>query len=80
MKKIQITYFAILRDQRGLEEETLETNLSTAEELFVELKEKHGFSLDKHHMKVAINDSFAQWSARLEPGDHVTFIPPVAGG
>jgi molybdopterin converting factor small subunit len=27
-----------------------------------------------------VNNDFADWSRRLEAGDSVVFIPPVAGG
>jgi molybdopterin synthase sulfur carrier subunit len=29
---------------------------------------------------VAVNTEFADWSRRLNAGDTVVFIPPVAGG
>jgi molybdopterin converting factor small subunit len=31
-------------------------------------------------LRVAINEEFADWTRPLEDGDHVVFIPPVAGG
>jgi molybdopterin converting factor small subunit len=31
-------------------------------------------------LRVAVNDEFCEWSAPLQPGDRVVFIPPVAGG
>jgi sulfur-carrier protein len=31
-------------------------------------------------MRVAVNDEFCEWSQRLNAGDRVVFIPPVAGG
>jgi molybdopterin converting factor small subunit len=31
-------------------------------------------------VKVAINDEFADWQHKLQDGDTVVFIPPVAGG
>ena len=78
--KINITYFAILQDERGLSSESLETTASTPSELYSELKEKHGLSLTKCRLKVAVNDDFADWDFSLKEGDNVVFIPPVAGG
>ncbi len=78
--KINITYFAILQDQRGVANEVYETNLSTPGELYKELQVKYGFTLTKCRLKVAVNDKFADWQTPLQNGDKVVFIPPVAGG
>ena len=78
--KINITYFAILQDERGLPSETVETAASNPADLFRELKDAHGFSLTQCRLKVALNDEFAGWDSELNEGDSVVFIPPVAGG
>jgi len=78
--KINITYFAILQDERGLPSESLETSASNPAELYAELKNEHSFSLTKCRLKVAVNDEFADWDSALAEGDNVVFIPPVAGG
>jgi molybdopterin converting factor small subunit len=31
-------------------------------------------------LRVAVNESFSDWSRPLAEGDRVVFIPPVAGG
>lgn len=77
---ITVQYFALLREQRGLDNETLETTARTGRELYETLRSQHGFSLASEQMRVAINDAFADWDAPLTPGCSVTFIPPVAGG
>ena len=77
---ISIHYYAVLRDQRGLQAEAIETNASTPNALYQELAAKHGFRLERQSLKVAINDEFAAWDATLKNGDTVVFIPPVAGG
>jgi len=41
---------------------------------------RHGFTLAPEHLKVAVNSEFSDWSRPLAAGDHVVFIPPVAGG
>ncbi len=77
---LSIQYFALLRDQRGLDSETLATSANTPAELYASLAEQHGFTLPQSALQVAINDEFAHWSTPLADGDSIVFIPPVAGG
>ena len=80
MKSVRVRYFALLREQRGLDEETVATTAGSASELYEELRARHGFALGAERLRVAINDSFAPWEAPLTDGDALVFIPPVAGG
>lgn len=77
---ITIHYFAFLREQRGLESETIKLTAATARELYQTLARQYGFSLPEANIAVAINDRFAPLDQPLQQGDRVTFIPPVAGG
>ncbi len=79
-RPITIRYFAILRDQRGLAFETIETDAQTASDLYDRLAERHGLTLPRDRLRVAVNEEFADWSAALAANDTVVFIPPVAGG
>lgn len=79
-KKIQIFYYALLREERGLSEETVGTSARTAQELYEELKKKYHFKLSADILKAAVNDEFAKWDTLLKSGDKIIFIPPVAGG
>lgn len=79
-KSLKIGYYALLREQRGISEEALESDAGTPEELYATLKAEHGFSLDVDQLKVVINDTFKPWDTPLQPNDNVVFIPPVAGG
>ena len=79
-KTIHLQYFALLREERGLSNETIETKAATALELYEELKEQHGFRLSSELLRVAINDEFKRWDSPLKTNDTVVFIPPVAGG
>ena len=45
MKTIDVQYFAILREQRGLGREKVSTAAVTAGELYAELGARHGFTL-----------------------------------
>jgi molybdopterin synthase sulfur carrier subunit len=80
VKNIHVQYFAILREQRGLGQERLNTAAATAADLYAELRARHGFTLPAERLRVAVNDEFAPWTAPLSEGDALVFIPPVAGG
>ena len=80
MKTIKIQYYAILREQRGLNAETISTTALTAQALYNELKIKHSLTLKTDLLKVAINNTFSDWNTALCDGDEVVFIAPVAGG
>lgn len=79
-KTIRIQYFAILREQAGRSEETIDTPARTAAELFEQVRARHRFQLSPAQLKVAVNSEFADWQTQLAHGDTVVFIPPVAGG
>ena len=79
MVSIRIEYFAILRERAGRNTEEVETDAGTVAELFDELRARYRFP-EMGQLKVAINDEFGDWNARLSDGDSVVFIPPVAGG
>lgn len=79
-KSIDLDYFAIFREVRKKDRETVSTSAATLGELYAELRERHRFSLPHEAVRVAVNDEFASWESALSDGDRVTFIPPVAGG
>jgi molybdopterin converting factor subunit 1 len=79
-KTVSVRYFAILREQRGLDEETVTTGASTAADLYEELRASHRFTLPADRLRVAINDDFQAWGTPVRDGDALVFIPPVAGG
>lgn len=77
---IQLYYFALLQDQRGLSEEILELGPQTAAQLYEALKAKHGFTLAPEALRISVNQEFVPWETELKDGDEVVFIPPVSGG
>ncbi len=79
-RPVTLRYFAILREQRGLEAETVNTAAQTPRALYREVADAHGFTLAAERVGVAINNAFATWDHPLAAGDTVVFIPPVAGG
>lgn len=77
---LHVQYFAILREQRGLNAEKLTTSAATPAALYNELRERHRFTLPAERVRAAVNDEFVAPDAMLRDGDRVVFIPPVAGG
>ena len=80
LMQLKIQYYALMREQAGRSEETLETSASTPAGLYEELVARYGFTLSREQLKVAVNSEFSDWSRPLKIGDAVVFIPPVAGG
>jgi molybdopterin synthase sulfur carrier subunit len=80
MLTLHIQYFAILREQRGLTQETLTTSAATPTALYDELRARHGFTLPADRVRAAVNDDFVSATHSLRDGDRLVFIPPVAGG
>ena len=78
--QLKIQYYALMREQAGRSEETLETSSVTPADLYGELATRYRFTLTRDQLKVAVNSEFSDWSRRLSAGDAVVFIPPVAGG
>jgi sulfur-carrier protein len=79
-KTIMVQYFAILREQRGVSQETLTTTAATPAALYEELRARHPFTLPGDRVRAAVNDAFVAADAPLREGDRIVFIPPVAGG
>ncbi|MEE8077567.1 MAG: MoaD/ThiS family protein [Pseudomonadales bacterium] len=80
MKMIHIQYFAVLRELAGRSDEAVATDAETAAQLYGELLERYGFTLDPNQLRVVVNDAFGEWTTPLRDGDEVVFLPPVAGG
>ncbi len=80
MKSINVRYFAMLQEERGLPSEKIDTASATVFDLYEELRQSHSFSHSQNNLRVAINDKFVDWRAELKNNDKVVFIPPVSGG
>jgi molybdenum cofactor guanylyltransferase len=78
--QLRIQYYALMREQAGRSEETLQTSAETPADLYAELVARYGFTLSREQLKVAVNSEFSDWSRKLAANDAVVFIPPVAGG
>lgn len=79
-RHISVQYYALLREQAGRSSERLVTTAGTPRELYDQLRQRHPFSLAPEMLRVAVNSEFGDWEQRLQEGDSVVFIPPVAGG
>jgi molybdopterin converting factor subunit 1 len=80
MKTIHIKYFALLKEERGMNSETLQTDCLTVYDLYVYLKSAHGFKLSPEILRVSLNGQYVHWQTHINDNDEVVFIPPVAGG
>ena len=79
-RPLKVQYYALLREQAGRSHETVTSRARNARELFEELRAVRGLTLRPEHLRVAVNEEFADWERPLAPGDTVVFLPPVAGG
>lgn len=79
-KQIDVHYYALFRDARGTDAETVTTAAASPRELYQELGLNATFRLDTGALKVALNDAFTSWDAPLQDGDLVVFIAPTSGG
>lgn len=77
---VTLEYFAQLRDEAGCPTETVTTQATTLATLYDECSARHGFSLPRMRLRVAVNAAFTPWDHRPVDGDHIVFIPPVSGG
>ena len=80
MPCVTVQYYAQLREQAGSSAEQAETAAPDLAALYDELAQRHGFSLPRGVLKVAVNAQFTEWSQAPQAGDVIVFIPPVAGG
>ena len=80
MPRVNLHYYALLREQAGRQSETVDTSSATPAALYAELAARYGFRLPASQLQVAVNAAFADWERPLADGDEIVFIPPVAGG
>lgn len=80
MSDVTIEYFAFLKEQAGISQETGAFAGQTAGQVYAEIAKNRGFSMCKSKLTFAVNDQFVQKDHVLAAGDRLVFIPPVAGG
>lgn len=79
--RIRVLLFAAYRDLAGASELALELPAGATAEDLVTAARRHG---DLHRLPtqpvIAINRRYATLDSRLNDGDEVALLPPVAGG
>ena len=82
--KVQVLYFAALREQLGVECEEVELSDSATAADLLQLLAARGNAWaavqDGAGTRLAINQEFAEPDACLSDGDEVGLFPPVTGG
>lgn len=78
--RIDVRYFASLRETAGVSVERIETAATDLVSLYAELQARHGFTLPAERLRAAIDGAFARWDTPLRDGAEVAFLPPVSGG
>jgi molybdopterin synthase sulfur carrier subunit len=76
---VTVLYFASLRDAAGMDSERVDQP-ETLVALYEALRRRHGFSLSRERLRVAVNGEFARWEDAVAEGAEIAFIPPVSGG
>ncbi len=82
--KLDILYFAWVRERIGVPRETLETDAETVTDLVQELSardERHALAFsDLRAIRVAVDQDLSDFSAPLAGAREVAFFPPMTGG
>jgi MoaE-MoaD fusion protein len=78
---IKARLFARLREQAGTDCDLVDADGATVADVYRALRERHpGLEPDLDLIRPARNETYAEWTERVEDGDEVAFIPPVSGG
>ena len=82
--KIDVLYFAWVRERIGVPREALETDAETVSDLVAELsarEERYAAAFaDTAALRVAIDQSLAAFDTPLSGAREVAFFPPMTGG
>lgn len=82
--KVQLRYFASIREALGKGSESFDTHASTLAALRAELVARGGAYADAlasgRSVRVALNQTMSDETAALSEGAEVGFFPPVTGG
>ena len=84
MTKIDVLYFAWVRERIGVPKEQVETTATTVEELVADLRareERYDVAFaDVSALRVALDQELSEFSASLADIREVAFFPPMTGG
>lgn len=82
--KLELIYFAWVRERIGVPRETVETEVATVNALVLELRAREerydlAFS-DMSVVRIALDQTLCNFDASLEGVCEVAFFPPMTGG
>ena len=78
--RVEVLYFAALRDAAGIASEHVDTGATDLSALYVEAQARHALPFAQKQLRVAVDGEFARWSDAPSAGSEIAFIPPVSGG
>ena len=81
--KVQLRYFASVRETLGNASEILETQASDLQALLEELRQRspaHAQALSLRGLRMACDQILCDGNTPLKEGCEVAFFPPVTGG
>lgn len=83
-RRIEVLYFAWLRERIGLPRETVETAALSVDDLVAELRAREdryaAAFADTSALRVALDQELREFDAPLEGVREVAFFPPMTGG
>ncbi len=81
---IDVVYFAWVRERIGVPREQVETKAATVRDLIAELRgreERYDLAFsDTSALRVAVDQTLADFDAPLEGAREIAFFPPMTGG
>ena len=78
--RVEVLYFAALRDAAGVASEVIETAANDLSALYAEAQARHQLPFPQRQLRVAVDGAFAGWGDAVRADSVVAFIPPVSGG
>ena len=78
--QVKIHYHALLREARGVSQETYQTYAHTALGLYEELRFTYRLPLRMEQLRLAKNQEFVSWQVGVNQDDEFTFLQPFSGG
>lgn len=82
--KLEVLYFAWLRERIGIPRETVQTDARTVADLVAQLvarEDRYALAFqDLSSLRVALDQDLADFAAPLDGVREVAFFPPMTGG
>lgn len=78
---VTVLYFAAARERAGTDSERLDLAGMTVQAAMDAIVARHpNLAAIRPHLRVALNQAFAEATTQIPPGAELAMIPPVAGG